>query len=56
MKGPTPGNGNWTNVIPVVDVETDTNTSSSEDELSTANQGNRKKRHANSRENHMRLI
>jgi hypothetical protein len=37
-----PGNGNWTNVIPVVDVETDTNTSSSEDELSTANQGNRK--------------
>jgi hypothetical protein len=39
---PKPGNGNWTNVIPVVDVETDTNISSSEDELSTANQGNRK--------------
>jgi hypothetical protein len=31
---PKPGNGNWTNVIPVVDVETDTNTSSSEDECS----------------------
>lgn len=50
-----PGNGNWTNVIPVVDVETDTNTSSSDDELSTANQKT-EKRHANSRENHMRFI